>query len=149
MDWFGDDIWLTWAALGVLVGLIELASGELIFLMFGIAAFAAAFAAGLGAPVAVQVMLFGIVSVALLGLVRPRIAAKVHDGPSLPVGQQGLVGQSAIVDEQVSRLAGRVLIGDVFWTARPVDPDATYEPGDELLVAAIDGAIARVVRKEN
>lgn len=149
MDWFGDDIWLTWAALGVLVGLIELASGELIFLMFGIAAFAAAFAAGLGAPVAVQVMIFGIVSVALLGLVRPRIAARVHDGPSLPVGQQGLVGQSAIVDEQVSRLAGRVLIGDVFWTARPVDPDATYEPGDELLVAAIDGAIARVVRKEN
>lgn len=149
MDWFGDDIWLTWAALGVLVGLIELASGELIFLMFGIAAFTAALAAGLGAPIAIQLALFGVMSVALLALVRPRIAARVHDGPSLPTGQHGLVGQLAIVDEHVSRHGGRVLIGDVLWSARPIDPEATYEPGDELLVADIDGAIARVVRKES
>ncbi|WP_313405816.1 NfeD family protein [Aeromicrobium sp.] len=149
MDWFGDDIWVTWAALGVLMCLIELASGELIFLMFGIAAFSAALAAGFGAPLAIPLALFGVISVALLALVRPRIAARVHDGPSLPVGQQGLVGQLAIVEERVNRHAGRVLIGDVHWTARPVDPEAIYEPGDELLVAAIDGAIARVVRKES
>ncbi|GAA2074809.1 NfeD family protein [Aeromicrobium tamlense] len=149
MDWFGDDIWLTWAALGVLMGLIELASGELIFLMFGIAAFSAALAAGFGAPIVLQMALFGILSVALLALVRPRIAARVHDGPSLPLGQHGLVGQLAIVDERVSRHAGRVVINDVLWTARPIDPEATYEPGDELLVADIDGAVARVVRKES
>jgi membrane protein implicated in regulation of membrane protease activity len=149
MDWFGDDIWLTWAALGMIMGLVELASAELIFLMFGLAAFSAAAAAGLGAPVALQLALFGVVSVALLALVRPRIAAKVHDGPSLPLGQHGLVGELAIVDERVNRHAGRVLIGTDLWTARPVDPEATYEPGDELLVAAIDGPIARVVRKEH
>ena len=149
MDWFGDDIWVTWAALGVVMGLVELASAELIFLMFAIAAFAAAGTAGLGGPPAIQLAVFGVVSVALLALVRPRIAAKVHDGPSLPLGQHGLVGSLAIVEERVNRHAGRVLIGDVHWTARPVDSEATYEPGDELLVAAIDGAIARVVRKEN
>ena len=149
MDWFGDDIWLTWAALGVVVGLIELASGELVFLMFAIAAFAAAAAAGLGAPISLQMALFGVVSVALLALVRPRIVSRLYDGPPLPSGQHGLVGHLAIVEEQVTRHAGRVLIGDVFWTARPVDPDAIYEPGDELLVAAIDGATARVVRKES
>lgn len=149
MDWFGDDIWVTWAALGVVMGLIELASAELIFLMFGIAAFAAAVVAGLGGEPPLQLAVFGVVSVALLALVRPRIAARVHDGPSLPLGQHGLVGSLAIVEERVNRNAGRVLIGDVHWTARPVDPAVTYEPGDELLVAAIDGAIARVVRKEN
>ncbi|MBC9224956.1 NfeD family protein [Aeromicrobium sp. 636] len=149
MDWFGDDIWVTWTALGVILCLIELASGELIFLMFGIAAFSAAVAAAAGAPLAIPLGLFGVVSVALLALVRPRIVARLYDGPSLPSGQHGLVGHSAIVDEEVNRLAGRVLIGDVLWTARPVDPEAVYEPGDELLVAAIDGAIARVVRKES
>lgn len=149
MDWFGDDIWLTWIALGVLLGLIELSSGELIFLMLGIAALGAGGAAALGAPVALQLAVFGVLAVALLGLVRPRIAARVHDGPTLPTGQQGLVGQTAVVSETVSHLAGRVTIGDVHWTARPVDPGVTYEPGDELLVAAIDGAVARVVRKES
>jgi len=149
MDWFGDDIWLTWAALGVVVGLIELASGELVFLMFAIAAFAAAGLAWLGAPITLQVALFGVMSVALVSLVRPRIVARLYDGPALPSGQHGLVGHLAIVEERVNRHAGRVRIGDVFWTARPIDPDATYEPGDELLVAAIDGATARVVRKES
>ncbi len=149
MDWFGDDIWLTWITLGVIVCLIELTSGELIFLMFGLAAFAAAVVAGLGAPVELQLAIFGVVAVALLALVRPRIAARVHDGPTLPSGSHGLVGHTAIVDEQVTRHAGRVRIDDVLWTARPVDPAATYDPGDEVLVAAIDGATARVVRKEN
>lgn len=149
MDWWGDDLWVTWIALGVVVGLIEIFSGELIFLMFGIAAFAAGVAAAVGAPVEIQLAVFGIVAAALLSLVRPRIAAKVHDGPSLPSGQHGLVGHLAIVDERVTRHAGRVRVGDSLWTARPVDPEAVYEPGDELLVAAIDGAVARVVRKES
>lgn len=149
MDWWGDDLWVTWIALGVVVGLIEIFSGELIFLMFGIAAFAAGVAAAVGAPVEIQLAVFGIVAAALLSLVRPRIAAKVHDGPSLPSGQHGLVGHLAIVDERVTRHAGRVRVGDSLWTARPVDLEAVYEPGDELLVAAIDGAVARVVRKES
>lgn len=149
MDWWGDDLWVTWIALGVVVGLIEIFSGELIFLMFGIAAFAAGVTAAVGAPVEIQLAVFGIVAAALLSLVRPRIAAKVHDGPSLPSGQHGLVGHLAIVDERVTRHAGRVRVGDSLWTARPVDPEAVYEPGDELLVAAIDGAVARVVRKES
>lgn len=149
MDWFGDDIWLTWVALGVLVGLIELVSGDLIFLMFGLAAFAAAGTAALGGDEILQLAVFGVVSVALLALVRPRIVARIHAGPTLPTGRDGLVGTLAIVEEQVTRHSGRVRIGDEFWSARPVDPEATYEPGDELLIAAIDGATARVVRKES
>lgn len=147
MDWLGDDIWVTWVAVGVLLAVIELTSGELIFLMLAVAAFAAAVAAGIGAPMPLSLAVFAVVATALLALVRPRIAAKVHDGPTLPLGQHDLVGQLAIVEDEVSRHGGRVLIGSDRWTARPVDPDAVYGTGDELLVAAIDGATARVVRK--
>lgn len=149
MDWFGNDIWVLWIALGVLFGLVELLSGDLIFTMLGASAFGAALVAGLDGPVALQLVVFGFLAFALLGLVRPRIAARIHAGPTLPTGQHGLVGQSAIVAETVSRLGGRVTIGDVYWTARPVDPAVTYAPGDEVIVAAIDGVIARVVRKES
>ncbi|HPU13248.1 MAG TPA: NfeD family protein [Aeromicrobium sp.] len=149
MDWFGSDIWLTWVALGVFVGLIELSSGELIFLMFSVAAFASAAAAGLGASVELQLVVFGVVATALLSLVRPRIAARVHDGPTLPSGQHGLVGELAIVAEEISRHGGRIQVGDVYWTARPVDPDAIYVVGEELVVTDIDGAVAHVERKGN
>lgn len=149
MDWFGNDVWLLWVAAAVLFGLLELLSGDLIFTMLGASAFGGAAAAALDAPAALQLAVFGLMAAALLGVIRPRIAARIHDGPTLPTGQHGLVGRSAIVAETVTRLDGRVLIDGVYWTARPVDPDATYEPGDELLVAAIDGVTARVVRKES
>lgn len=149
MDWFGDDIWLTWVTLGVIVGLIELISGDLIFLMLGIAAFAAAGTAALGGGEIWQLATFAVVSVALLSLVRPRIVAKIHDGPTLPSGRSGMVGTLAIVEEQVTRHAGRVRIGDEYWSARPVDSEASYDPGEELLIAGIEGATLRVVRKEN
>jgi len=149
MDWLGDDIWLTWFAIGVVVCLVELMSGELIFLMFGLAAFGAAGTAAAGGDPVIQLAVFGILAVALVSLVRPRITARLHDGPSLPLGRHGLVGQVAIAEERVWRHGGRVRIGDEYWSARPVDPEAVYEPGDELIVAAIDGATASVVRKES
>jgi len=117
--------------------------------MFSVAAFASAAAAGLGASVELQLVVFGVVATALLSLVRPRIAARVHDGPTLPSGQHGLVGELAIVAEEISRHGGRIQVGDVYWTARPVDPDAIYVVGEELVVTDIDGAVAHVERKGN
>lgn len=144
MDWLGDDIWLTWMAIGVVLSVVELASMELVFLMFGVGAFAAAVAAGVGAPLVVCLVVFGAVSAGMLSLARPPIVRRLHSGPSLPSGQHGLVGQIGIVDEPVSRDAGQITVRGQRWLARPLDPDAHFESGDEVLVVAIEGAIARV-----
>lgn len=149
MDWLGGDIWLTWVGLGVLLLLFELFSGELIFLMLGIAGFAAAGSAGLNTPLAWQLAIFGAVGVALLSLVRPRIAERVHAGPSLPSGQHGLVGKTAVVAEEVHHLGGRVQIGDVLWTARPVNEADRFRVGEQVVIKSIDGALALVAGKES
>ncbi|WP_293783927.1 NfeD family protein [uncultured Aeromicrobium sp.] len=144
MDWLGDDIWLTWIAIGVLLSVVELASMELVFLMFAVGAFAAAIAAGVGAPLVLCLAVFGAVSAGMLSLVRPPILRRLHSGPSLPSGQHGLVGAVGVVDEPVSGDAGQITVRGQRWLARPLDPDARFEPGEEVLVVAIEGAIARV-----
>ena len=144
MDWLGDDIWLTWTAIGVVLSVVELASMELVFLMFGVGAFAAAGVAALGAPFVVCLLVFGVVSGGMLSLVRPKVVRRIHAGPTLPSGQHGLVGQLATVDEDVSAHAGQVMINGQRWTARPLDTDQTFHAGQEVLVVAIEGPIARV-----
>ena len=149
MDWFGKDLWATWMALAGVLAVAELLSLELVLLMFALGAAAGGLASLLGGARWVSLTVFGVVTLVLLLLVRPRVTAKIHDGPTLPSGQHGLVGQLAVVSEPVNSLTGRVMIGDQHWTARPLDPSATYAIGDQLLVTAIEGATARVVRKES
>ncbi len=144
MDWLGDDIWLTWTAIGVVLSVVEIASMEFVFLMFGVGAFAAAAVAALGAPFVLCLLVFGGVSGSMLTLVRPKMIRRIHRGPTLPSGQHGLVGQYATVDEEVSAHAGQVMLNGQRWTARALDSDMTFEPGTEVLVVAIEGPIARV-----
>lgn len=148
MDWFGKDIWATWVGAAVLLAAIEILSLELVFLMFALGALGAALAAWLGAPFWASLAVFGAIATALLLLVRPRFTAKIHDGPTLPRGQLGLVGHVAIVEEPVSDFAGRVSIDGQLWTARSHDPNTTYEVGDRLIVTAIEGATAKVAGKD-
>ena len=147
MDWLGSDIWVTWVAVGVVLGVLELTAGELIFLMLGIAAFVGAGVAATGVDLEWQLVAFGVAAAFLLSLVRPRFAAKVHDGPSLPSGHQGLVGSTAVVAEPIDHLDGRVRIDDVFWSARPADSSEHIAAGELVVVTEIDGAIAIVKRK--
>lgn len=148
MDWLGSDIWVTWVAIGVVLGVLELTAGELIFLMLGLAAFATAAVAGFGAPLEIQLATYGIVAALLISLVRPRFTAKIHDGPTLPTGQHGLVGSIVVVAEPIDHLDGRVQVGDIMWSARPEDPQEHFAAGEQVIVSAIDGAIAIVKRKE-
>lgn len=148
MDWLGSDIWVTWVALGVILGVLELTAGELIFLMLGISAFVAAAFAGFGAGLEWQLAVYGIAAAFLLSLVRPRFTAKLHDGPTLPTGHHGLVGTTVVVAEPIDHLDGRVYVGDILWSARPEDAQEHFAVGEQVIVASIDGATAIVKRKE-
>lgn len=148
IDFLSDHTWVVWLIAAVVLAIAELASLDLVLLMFALAAFVAAGLAALGLPIWASLVVFVAVSVGLLGFIRPRFMRKLHSGPTLSVGHHNLVGHDAVVDETVTRDAGRVTIGGQLWTARPVDVTAAYAPGTRLTVVAIDGATARVAGKD-
>lgn len=148
IDWIQDHAAATWLGLAVVLVLVELASLDLVLLMFALGALAAALAAFLGAPVWVAIPIFALISLLLLFVVRPSIVARLHDGPTLTTGHAALVGRDGIVVEPVHRRGGRIQLGGELWSARSLD-DSTYETGTEVLVTQIDGATAVVTSKES
>jgi membrane protein implicated in regulation of membrane protease activity len=140
------NAWEWWlvgaAALGI--PLVLTAMPELGMLALGAAAAAAT--AGLGGDVVLQVVVFAVVSFALIAVVRPVAARHRAQRPQLATGVEALKGKQAIVLERVdSSGGGRIKLGGEIWSARALDIGQAYEVGQEVDVVDIEGATAIVM----
>lgn len=137
--------WLWWLAAALVLGVVELLTVDLIFLMFAGGAAAAALAALLGAPVWVQVLVFAVVSVVLLLGVRPWAKRLIdRSTPETRTNTAAQIGRPATVLVDVTEHAGRVKLAGEVWTARASAPGAVHPAGTTVRVVRIDGAIAVV-----
>jgi membrane protein implicated in regulation of membrane protease activity len=142
IEWVNDNLWVVWLGVAAVLAVAELLSLDLVLLMFAVAAVVAAVIAPFSPPW-VTLIAFGVVSILLLAIIRPRFRSRLHAGPTLTVGHQNLVGRTAIVDEPVSDYAGRVMIDGELWTAR-ARPGEQFDVGTHLKVVSIEGATALV-----
>ena len=149
IDWIRDHAAATWIGVAVVLALVEMMSLDLVLLMFAIGALAAAVTAGFGAPLWVAIVVFALVSLGLLFFVRPPMVARLHDGPTLATGHEGLIGKTAVVSEPVDKHGGRVKLSGEIWSARAASESESFDTGTEVLVTRIDGATAVVTTKES
>ena len=147
MDWLNDHLWAGWLTLAVALGVLELVSLDLFLIMLAGGALVGAAVAGLGGPVALQIVLALISAVALLAVIRPGVVQRLHSGPTLRTGAEALIGKRAtVLRELVHGTPGRVKIGGEEWTAEPYDEDDRIEAGEVVDVVQIKGATAYVLR---
>jgi membrane protein implicated in regulation of membrane protease activity len=139
------DAWVWWliGAAGLGIGLVITAMPELGMLAVG--AVAAAVIAGLGGDAVFQVVVFAVVSVALIAVVRPIAARHSAQRPRLATGVEALKGKQAVVLERVDGSGGRIKLAGEVWSARALDSQLTYEVGQEVDVVEIEGATAIVM----
>ncbi|MET7683008.1 NfeD family protein [Streptomyces sp. NPDC005423] len=140
------DAWVWWlvgaAALGI--PLVVTAMPE--FGMLAAGALAAAVVAGIGGNAILQVIAFAVVSVALIAVVRPIATRHRSTRPQLVTGVDALKGRQAVVLERVDASGdGRIKLAGEIWSARSLDADRAYEPGQEVDVVDIEGATAIVL----
>ncbi|MFJ3310156.1 NfeD family protein [Streptomyces sp. NPDC086549] len=139
------DAWVWWlvgaAALGI--PLVVTAMPE--FGMLAVGAVAAAVVAGFGLGIVIQVLVFVVVSVALIAVVRPIAARHSAQRPKLATGVEALKGKQALVLERVDGSGGRIKLAGEIWSARSLDTDRAYEAGQEVDVVDIEGATAIVI----
>lgn len=137
--------WLLWLIAGGLFAAGELASLDLVLLMFAGGALGGMAVALVGLGAAAQIAAFAVVSVGLLVLIRP--VAKRHLMAGTPEqldGVAGYVGRTAVVSERVDGTAGRVRLGHDEWSARTQLDGEVYDVGDEVRIVQIEGPIAYV-----
>lgn len=144
MEWLRETQWLWWIAGALVLGLIEIASLDLVFFMLAIAAVAAAAAAGLDQSITVQVLTFVATAALLLAVLRPIALRKIKpEGDADRTNTSALVGRDAVVLQEVTDRAGLVKLTGEEWTAR-THPGAVLAVDDDVQVLRIDGATAFV-----
>ena len=139
---------LLWAIAGVVLVAVELVTGTFVLLMLGLAALVTAGASALGAPLGVDVAVFGLSSLVLILLARPALQRRMRTDTAdgrVNAGPQALLGTQAEVVEAITPGdAGTVRIGGALWTATALHDDAALRPGAAVVVVDIRGATAVV-----
>ncbi|MFS8204618.1 NfeD family protein [Streptomyces sp. CWNU-52B] len=139
------DAWVWWliGAAGLGIPLVVTAMPE--FGMLAVGAVAGAVTAGLGGGVVLQVVVFAVVSVALIAVVRPVATRHRAQRPQLATGIDALRGRQAVVLERVDGSGGRIKLAGEIWSARSLDTSRAYDVGQEVDVVEIEGATAIIV----
>ncbi|MEU9785375.1 NfeD family protein [Streptomyces phaeochromogenes] len=139
------DAWVWWliGAVGLGIPLVVTAMPE--FGMLAVGAVAGAVTAGLGGGVVLQVVVFAVVSVALIAVVRPVATRHRSQRPQLATGIDALKGKQALVLERVDGSGGRIKLAGEVWSARALDTGRAYDVGEEVDVVEIEGATAIVM----
>lgn len=144
--WFmGPLIWLIIMAIMVIVEIITVGLTSIWFAGGALIAF---FASLFGAPVAVQIVLFIIVSILTLALFRPK-AVEHFNKTRTKTNVDSMIGKRVKVVEPVSNLdgTGTVLLNDVEWTARSASGQ-NIEKDSIVVVKEVKG-VKLIVEKEN
>jgi membrane protein implicated in regulation of membrane protease activity len=142
---------LIWAIAGVVCLVAELLTLTFVLVYFGVGALAAAAAALLGAPLALQVAVFAVVALGLLALTRQPLRRLVQPRELEATNVHALIGRRGVVTIPISNdeNTGQIRIGTEYWTARDVsDEAAPIAAGEHVEVLEVRGVTARVRRLE-
>ncbi|WP_400159028.1 NfeD family protein [Arthrobacter sp. BPSS-3] len=143
-EWLADNWWALWLTVFLVFAVVEMLTLDLFFIMLGGGALAGLAASLGGADLWLQIVIFSVVSLLMVGFVRPVALKHLRSSPADQRSNiERLIGEPAVVLEQVSSAGGLVKIGGDVWTAR-LD-SGVLEPGQTATVSAIDGATAVVV----
>ena len=140
-------VWLIWLILALALAGAEVLTGDMFLLMLAGGALAATGSSWLlDWPIWADGVVFLAVSVLLVVGVRPVLRRRLNAGTGLPEPVKALEGKPALVLDRVARHGGQVKLDGEVWTARPLDDNDVYEPGDNVTVMHTDGATAVVWR---
>lgn len=129
-----------WLSLFVLFLVIEIITMGLTTIWFAGGALVAFLVAVLGLGLGVQIIIFAIVSLALLAVTRP-LAMKYFNQERQKTGAELLIGQKALVIEEIDTLSskGRVEVRGQEWAAKTDAPEGKIPKNAIVVVEGIQG----------
>jgi membrane protein implicated in regulation of membrane protease activity len=140
--------WL-WLVAAVALGVGEMATTSFFMLPFAIGALIAAILAFMGVAIAIQLVVFAVVSVVVFAAFRPLAQRLDRSSEDKGIGAKRLVGATALVLEPISETqAGMVRIGTEEWRAESIDGQP-INAGTPVTVQEIRGTRAVVLRSES
>lgn len=139
---------IIWLGILAVFLVIEGLTTALTTIWFAGGALAAAVAAGFGAGIVPQLLLFFTVSLVLLFFTRP-VALKLMNKDTEKTNVNSLPGKTAVVIQKIDNLAqiGQVRINDIEWLARTPDDNVTIPEGTVVVIKEVHGVRLIVEKK--
>ena len=108
-----------WLIVLIAMLVVEISTVSLTSIWFAVGALFALIAALLGAPVAVQVILFFVAAIVLIIILRP-VSVRYFNKNREKTNVESLIGREAVVTEDIDNIEGRgqASVNGVIWTAR-------------------------------
>lgn len=143
-----NEMLIVWLVLLIVFIVVEVATLGLTSIWFAGGAIAAMIAAGVNAPLWLQIICFFLVSLLLLFFTRP-IAVKYFNKDRVKTNSESMIGRKAIVTGQIDNLQGigQVTVAGVEWSARSVDADEKLPEG--MVVEIVDIKGVKLIVKES
>lgn len=140
MEWLSEHLWAVWLGVALLLACAEMLTLDLTLLMLAAGALAAAgVAVVLPGLWVVQVLVGAVVAVAMLGLLRPSLLAKVRNAPGYRNSLSQLLGSQGVATAEINASGGEVKVAGQIWAARTVDPRMMVAEGAKVEIYEVDG----------
>jgi membrane protein implicated in regulation of membrane protease activity len=139
-----DFDWALWLGLAVVLGIVEVTSLDLLFLMLAAGAVAGAVTSIATGSIVIEALVSLAVAVGMVAVVRPIALSHLRTPLAIRTGTAALVGQRAVATERIDQHDGRIKLKGEVWSARTYDPSHVIEAGQNVEVVQIDGATAIV-----
>ena len=140
-----------WFCLAILLLVVEIFSADLVCIWFGASALLVGVLTAIfpSLPVAWQFVIFVLLSAVLLLATRPFVKRFMKGNGKKDTNLDRLIGQVAVVTERVDNLnaTGAVRVNGLVWTARALTPEETFEEGEYVIFAKIEGNKALIKKK--
>jgi membrane protein implicated in regulation of membrane protease activity len=138
--------WVIWVVAAVVLVIAEATTTAFVAIYFGFAALVTALAAVIGLPVALQLVVFGVVSVGSMALTRPALRRAVGRSSGIRTGVDAMQGKIGVVVRPIAELEpGQVKVGGETWTARSFYDGESIPEGARIEVVRVEGVTALVI----
>lgn len=137
---------IAWLVLMVVLVIVEFLTLGLTCIWFAIGSLFAAIVALLGGNIWFQVIVFGLVSLAMLIFTKP-VAQKYFNSKIQKTNLDELIDEKCVVTEEINNLkaTGTVMLKGKEWTARSLREDEIIPAGNVVTLKQIEGVKAIVV----
>ena len=131
---------IIWLVVLIIAAIVEVLTMGLTTIWFAGGALVAIVATLLHAPIAIQVVLFFVVSLLLLFFTRP-VAVRYFNRDRVKTNVESLVGKQAIVISEINNIQGigQVTVGGNQWSARSVSDNVVIPAGAVVNILSING----------
>jgi membrane protein implicated in regulation of membrane protease activity len=139
IEFLANHILFVWIAVAVIFAVAEGLTASFVTIWFAIGGAASAAMAAAGAGIALQVIIFFVVSISLLIFTRPILVKKLKLGREKNYTEQ-LEGKTGLVTEAIKPFgSGQVKVRGIVWTAVGESEDFSAEQGNTVQIVRIEG----------